>query len=376
MVDLHRDYYKKKKKRININGIKDFKEALIDEGYNINGIKDENFKESISELFSIDSLVVDKLYKIMTKDNITYRAKSIDDFIDYIKTIMLYEEMHERLCNKIKDIDKLYIERVEYERVTSSQDSIDHMLETIEEVKSSMVKISEHGVIRINALEEEIAKNYLYAKDIELLKKIVISNNRILEEDYDEENRIKTISFNIPEVINYDYIPVKIGTLEYHEHLNKDIPRMKRLIKNIDKYMEDHEEGRNTFKINQSLALQDSINIALAIFDNREFKAISGSNDIENYCKAPALEEARFKSNKVNKLGKLGVGYNRVNDSEKKILEEIHRLIEKKELSDEGKLILYSKWEPCPSCCFVISQFCEKYPKIKIEVEYHKSYGE
>ena len=129
-------------------------------------------------------------------------------------------------------------------------------------------------------------------------------------------------------------------------------------------------------KRNHLKALQDSINIAVAMYDNKEFKAISGSNDIEDYCKAPPFKEAIFKSSKVNKLGKLGIGYNRVNDSEKKILEEIHKQIEEKELNDYGKLTLYSKWEPCPSCYFVISQFCEKHPKISVEVKYNKKYGE
>jgi hypothetical protein len=75
-------------------------------------------------------------------------------------------------------------------------------------------------------------------------------------------------------------------------------------------------------------------------------------------------------------LGKLGIGYDRVNDSEKKIFEEIHKQIEAKVLKNEGNLILYSKWEPCPSCYFVISQFCIKHPNIKVQVKYSEKYGE
>lgn len=122
--------------------------------------------------------------------------------------------------------------------------------------------------------------------------------------------------------------------------------------------------------------MQDSINIAVAIYDDKEFKAISGSNDIKKYYKAPSKEKAVFKSNKVNKLGELGIGYDRVNDSEKKIFEEIHKQIESKVLKNEGNLILYSKWEPCPSCYFVISQFSKVHPNIKIQVKYSKKYGE
>ncbi|MBM6839764.1 hypothetical protein H9X77_16505, partial [Clostridium saudiense] len=108
----------------------------------------------------------------------------------------------------------------------------------------------------------------------------------------------------------------------------------------------------------------------------KEFKAISGKNNVRGYCIAPNLGEAAFEACKVNKLGKIGIGYKRVNDSEKKILEEIHRQIESKVLKDEGELILYSKWQPCPSCYYVISQFCNMYPNIKLKVKYHKKYGE
>ena len=87
-------------------------------------------------------------------------------------------------------------------------------------------------------------------------------------------------------------------------------------------------------------------------------------------------ENAAFKSSKVNNKGKLGIGYNRINDSEKKILEEIHRQIKEKLISDKGTITLYSKWEPCPSCYLVIDQFLKKHPNINIEVRYIKKYGE
>ena len=150
---------------------------------------------------------------------------------------------------------------------------------------------------------------------------------------------------------------------------------MKRLIRNIDKYIEV-EDVNGVFKINQSTAIQDSVNMAIAVFNNQEFRAVSGKNDIKNSCKLVSLEEAVFESCKVNKLGKLGIGYNRVNDSEKKIFEYINKKIEHKELNPEGNLTLYTKWQPCPSCYYVISQFINKYPKIDIKVKYYKEYGE
>ena len=144
--------------------------------------------------------------------------------------------------------------------------------------------------------------------------------------------------------------------------------------KNLDKYIIEEEKG--TFKINQSIAIQDSVNMAVALFNDMEFRAVSGKNDIENSCTLIPLGQDYFKSCKVNKLGKLGIGYNRVNDSEKKIIEEIHKLITKGKLKAEGDFTLYSKWEPCPSCYYVISQFIEKYPKINLKVMYYKEYGE
>ena len=259
----------------------------------------------------------------------------------------------------------------------SSQDNVEDIINAIEEIKSNISRIiSEEEKAKLENLEKELDKDYLYAKDIELLKKMVLIRKEGIKEKYNAKTKTKTISIEIPKQINYEYITAKKGTVEYHQYLSNNIPRMQRLIKNMNKYMKVDEKEKTTFKIDQSKALQDSINIAVAIYDNKEFKAISGSNNITNYCTAPPQDAAIFKSSKVNKLGKLGIGYDRVNDSEKKIFEEIHKQIEAKVLKNEGNLILYSKWEPCPSCYFVISQFCRKHPNIKVQVKYSKKYGE
>ena len=297
--------------------------------------------------------------------------------MDYIEKMILFENEHNKLCKKISEVKKLNIDRIEYEREPSSQDNVEDIINAIEEIKSDISRIiSEEEKAKLENLEKELDKDYLYAKDIELLKKMVLIRKEGVKEKYNAKTKTKTISIEIPKQINYQYITAKKGTVEYHEYLSNNIPRMQRLIKNMNKYMKVDEKEKTTFKIDQSKALQDSINIAVAIYDNKEFKAISGSNNITNYCTAPPQDEAIFKSSKVNKLGKLGIGYNRVNDSEKKIFEEIHKQIEAKVLKNEGNLILYSKWEPCPSCYFVISQFCKKHPNIKVQVKYSKKYGE
>lgn len=367
----------RKKERLKINNLNELKCALKREGYNINEFEEEKFKEKFTQTFKIDSSVAERLHTCIKDDDVIYRANNIRDFIDYIEKMILFENEHNKLCKKISEIKKLHIDRIEYEREPRYQENVEHIIKDIEEIRRyTSGIITEKEKAKLESLENEIGKEYIYSKDIELLKKMISSKKENVKEEYDDKTKIKTISIEVPEQINYHYIIPKKGTVEYHEHLTNNIPRMQRLTKNIAKYMKAYEREKTTFKIDQSKTLQDSINIALAVFDNKEFKAISGSNDITNYCIAPPQSAATFRSSKVNKLGKLGIGYDRVNDSEKKILEEIHKQIEAKALKNEGKLILYSKWEPCPSCYFVISQFCKKHPNIKVQVKYSRRYGE
>lgn len=365
----------RKKERLKINNINDFKIALKQEGYNLNEFNEDNFKEAIAKKFQVDSKVVDRLHKCIHNTDITYRANDSKDFIDYIEKIILFENEQNKLWEKISGVKKLNIHRIEYEREPRIQENVEDIIKIIEELKIKISStISDEDILKLEGLQKEIDRNHLYAKDIELLKKMLLDNKEDVEEKYNSKTQIKTISIKMPENINSNYIPALIGTVEFHDHLNKNIPRIQRLIRNIDKYMKSEKNA--TFKIDQSKTLQGSINIALAFYDNKEFKAISGNNDILNYCKLSPKGTEVFKSNKVNKLGKLGIGYDRFNDSEKKIFEEIHKQIEAKELKNEGNLILYTKWEPCPSCYFVISQFCKKHPNIKVQVKYGTRYGE
>lgn len=348
-----------KKELLEINNIDDFTKALIEEGYY--EVKDNLNNRELEMLYSC------------IKDNYEYRAKNIKDFMDYIKKIVLFEDEHKKLCEKLSKVKELYIERVEYEREPKVQENVEYIIKAVNKIRSNISEIiTEEEKIKLQELEREIDKEYIYAKDIELLKKMLI----IKKEDYNYKNKIKTIVMEVPKNIKINYMKPTKGTIEYHMHLNSNIPRIQRLTKNIYKYLMPYENNVKTFIINQSKTLQDSINISLAIFDDKEFKAISGSNEIENYCTVPLQDKAVFKSSKVNRLGKLGIGYNRVKDSEKKIFEEIHRQIEEKLLKNQGELILYSKWEPCLSCYYVISQFCDKHPNIKVSVKYIRKYGE
>lgn len=366
-----------KRKRLKINNLDAFKDALKDEGHLFNEFNQGEFNEKIKSIFQLDIRDLEALYEYLLAGEITYIASDTGDFIDYIKKVKLLEEAHKRIFEKISVINQVTIDRIEYEREIKIKDDVSGIIREIESIKNKVSEtISEDENAKLDYLEKEIEKEYLYAKDIELLKKMITLGNENLKTNYDKKTKVKSISIKMPDKISHGYIPAKKGSIEYHHHLNNNIPRINRLIKNLHKYMKADSMNKAAFKINQSSALQDSINIAVATYDNREFKAISGSNNITNYCKAPSEDEMNFISCKVNKLGELGIGYNRLYDSEKKIFEEIHKQIEEKTLKNEGELILYSKWEPCLSCYFVISQFCKIHPKIKVQIKYNKKYGE
>ena len=375
MIEKNNKVKSLKNNRIKIRTIKDFIKVLQNENYNLNIITEEDFKKEITHKFNVNNKVCEEMYRALKNEKITYKVKDIKDFIDYIVSIIVFEEEHNELLKKIRRINTLIIDRVEYERVLTTQDDVEHILKIIEETKKSISRrINDEGKIKLEALEDEIDRDYIYAKDIELLKRMILCNNKNVKEEYDEKSQTKTLFIEIPEKIDFDYVKAEKGTVEYYQHIKSYIPRMKRLIKNLDKYIMEY--NKNTYKINQSIAIQDSVNMAIAVYNGNEFRAVSGKNDIENSCTLIPPGQEYFESCKVNKLGKLGIGYNRINDSEKKIFEKIHKLIDDKSLSDEGELILYSKWEPCPSCYYVISQFIKKYPKINLNVMYYKEYGE
>ena len=375
MIERNNKAKGSKKDRIKIKTIKDFNKVLQNENYNLNIITEIDFKQEITHKFNVNNKVCEEMYKALNNEEITYKVNGIKNFIDYIENIIVFEEEYNKLLKKIGKINTLIIDRVEYERILTTQDDVEHILKVTEGTKKSISrKINEEGKIKLESLEDEINRDYVYAKDIELLKRMILCNNKNVKEEYDEKSQTKTLIIEIPQEIGFDYIKSEKGSVEYYQHIKSYIPRMKRLIKNLDKYIMEY--NKNTYKINQSIAIQDSVNMAIAIYNGKEFRAISGKNDIENSCTLIPPGEEFFESCKVNKLGKLGIGYNRINDSEKKILEKIHKLIEDGSLSDEGPLILYSKWEPCPSCYYVISQFIKKYPKISLNVMYYKEYGE
>lgn len=358
---------KKKKKRVKINKLIDLKNELGAEGVFL-----EEFTVEALLAANIDKVVINRILEVLKSEEVTYVSTSVEGFIEYIKREIELEEYIEKLYKKLSNIESIKIHRVEYEREPAIKDNVDEVVELIKVSKENTVNtINEEELNNLANVEKSIDEEYLYAKDIELLKKILLSGNSNFHEEYNDENKIRVLTIKVPKGINLDYIKVRRGSIEYYEHISSYIPRLKRLSKNLHKYL--HKESSI---INHSSAIQDSVNIAIANYNGRDYKAISGKNNIKGFCKAPLIEEGHFEACKVNKLGKLGVGYRRVNDSEKKILEEISREIQNGKVPKEGILTLYSKWEPCPSCYYVISQFCEKYPDIKVKIKYSREYGE
>ncbi len=190
----------RKKERIKINNINDFKDALKREGYKINEFDEEKFKEKITKIFEVDNSVIERLYIYIKDNEITYRANDIKDFIDYIEKMILFENEHNKLCKKISKVKKLNIDRIEYEREPSFQDNVEDMIKAIEEIKSNISGIiSEEEKIKLENLEKELDKDYLYAKDIELLKKMVFIRKEGVKEKYNAKTKTKTISIEIPE---------------------------------------------------------------------------------------------------------------------------------------------------------------------------------
>ncbi|NHL29923.1 hypothetical protein FDF02_18775, partial [Clostridium botulinum] len=243
---------KTKKNRIKINNLDEFKDALKKEGYEINKFDEEKFKEDIVKIFQVDNSVIEILHTYINNPEITYKVYDTRDLIDYIKKMILFKNEHNRLCEKISAIKKLNIDRIEYEREFSLQDNVEDIIKAIEEIKDDISGITSiEGKIRLENLEKEINKEYLYAKDIELLKKMVLIKNENVKEKYNVESKTKTISIEIPKKINYEHIVAKKGSVEYHDYLSSNIPRMQRLIKNIHKYMKVDEKEKSTFKINQ-----------------------------------------------------------------------------------------------------------------------------
>ena len=234
MIERNNKIKSIKKDRIKIRTIKDLNKVLQDENYNISVVTEEEFKGKFANKFNINNNLCEEIYRTLNNGNITYKVNGIKGFIDYIESVIVFEDEHNKLCEKISKITTLIIDRVEYERILTTQDDVEHILKVIEETKKSISrKINEEGKVKLEVLEREINGNCVYTKDIELLKRMILFNNENFKEEYDEKSQTKTLFIQIPQKIDFDYVKAEKGTVEYYQHIKSYIPRMKRLIKNI-----------------------------------------------------------------------------------------------------------------------------------------------
>ena len=151
-----------KNKRVKICDIRDLNKALNKEGYNIKISDYEDFKEFFVKNFNITDKLFNEIYKVINEKIITYKVNDVNDFIMYINNIMIFEEEHKILCEKISNIKVLNINRVEYDRTPSAQDDVEHILKIIEKTKKYISKkINKEGKFRLEELEREINKDYI-----------------------------------------------------------------------------------------------------------------------------------------------------------------------------------------------------------------------
>lgn len=192
MTEKYKTAKNKKKQRLNINSLNDFNKALIDEGYEEISFEENKFKEDIIKTFKLENSVIDSMYKYLNNSEVTYRADNIKNFIEYMENIKLFNDEHNSLIEEIKNINKLNIDRVEYERVISTQDDVNHMINDIEKIKKSVSKkVNSNALSILDDIEKELDNDYVYTRDIELLKKIV--GNKIKSESYNHKTKVKTI---------------------------------------------------------------------------------------------------------------------------------------------------------------------------------------
>ena len=106
MTEKYKTSKHRKKQKLKITSISDFKEALRQEGYEESDLNELKFKEIISKIFNIDNSIVDIMYKSLKDNDTIYRADDVKHFIEYMKNIKLFEEEHKKLSKTINKISK------------------------------------------------------------------------------------------------------------------------------------------------------------------------------------------------------------------------------------------------------------------------------
>ena len=87
-----------KKDRVKIRTISDFNKVLKNENYNISILTEEDFKREVANKFNINNKLCEEIYRTLTNGNITYKVNGIKGFIDYIESVIIFEDEHNKLC--------------------------------------------------------------------------------------------------------------------------------------------------------------------------------------------------------------------------------------------------------------------------------------
>ena len=103
------------KYRIDIKNINDLDRVL----------KVENNKEKFQSYFGKDKEILEALYKELNKDEIIYRVEGIEDLYCYIKNQIKIHDLNSKIIQKFSCIDKLIIEREEYQKEISVKENVE-----------------------------------------------------------------------------------------------------------------------------------------------------------------------------------------------------------------------------------------------------------
>ena len=156
----------RKKLRINIKTIDELEKAMKNEGYDVasfGNLNVEEFKSEICNLVNIKPNVAEHIYFNMSQceREISYRSNNVQDFLDYMEKITEIKEYEKILWKKIRKVDKIHIDRIEYDRKPSIQEDVEHMINAIKNVKNTICgKIDEYEKLRLYELETGIDENY------------------------------------------------------------------------------------------------------------------------------------------------------------------------------------------------------------------------
>ncbi|HFJ9515278.1 hypothetical protein I6G54_10825 [Bacillus tropicus] len=108
------------------------------------------------------------------------------------------------------------------------------------------------------------------------------------------------------------------------------------------------------------------------------FYANSSVSDFKNpfaylrkYALMPLEKDQNFNWIHTNRKREIHTGTPRNVDTEFKLLEKLAKYVDS---GDVGTIDLYTYYEPCLSCDYVIIQFTKKYPNIKVNVYFSEEY--